>query len=147
MLGCYESCSCAGSCCCCRGFAACMAAANDNHIVGSVDMSDMCDRGSAAIRFSYCDVPETVANVLCLRLNDRTRGAWPQSCRARWGTSLCILLRVWGCGGAAQVVLQKVGMNAGVRWFAANATKLVLEYVMYGKQQNLIHIINWRRLV
>jgi hypothetical protein len=49
--------------------------------------------------------------------------------------------------GGASSVTKSWDVNAGVRWFAANATKLVLEYVMYRKQQNLIHITNWRRLV
>lgn len=37
-------------------------------------------------------VSETVAKVLRARLRDRTRGAWPQSWRALWGTKRCIVL-------------------------------------------------------
>jgi hypothetical protein len=79
MLGRYESCSCAGSSRGCRSLAACMAAANDDYIVRSIYMLEKCDWKGTAMRISYCDVPETVANVLCRRLNDRTRGAWPHS--------------------------------------------------------------------
>jgi hypothetical protein len=60
----------------------------------------------------YCDELETVAKPRCLRLNDRTRGAWPQSCRARWGTTRCMLGDIAWLRGA-RVVIKKFGWERG----------------------------------
>jgi hypothetical protein len=58
----------------------------------------------------YCSVPATLANALRRwLLEDRTRGAWPQSWRARCGTTRCIV-SVCCCG---VVVSKKVEMGRG----------------------------------
>lgn len=43
MFGRYEGCSGAGSCGCCRGFAACVTAADNDDIVGSEAVLEKCE--------------------------------------------------------------------------------------------------------
>ena len=58
----------------------------------------------------YCSVPATLANALRQWLLDRMRGAWPQSWRARCGTTRCIVSLC-----CCQVVVsKKVEMDAEV---------------------------------
>lgn len=70
-----------------------MAAADYYDIVGSaMELERYLDEDGES-RSAYRSVPETVAKVRRLRVKrliDRTRGAWPQSWRARWGTAFCI---------------------------------------------------------